>query len=259
MSERQAPKSKSHTKDGLKILAIDIETRPNLAYVWKLWDENVGQEQLIEAHEVMCFAAKWVGSPKITFASVHIDGKQGMLEKAHALIDEADAVLHWNGQKFDMPHLNREFLLAGMTPPAPVSQIDLMLVARKQFRFPSNSLAHVSAALGLAGKAATGGFTLWRKCMEGDRKAWTTMREYNIQDVRLLEEAYDKLLPWIHNHPQRPLYEAGECPTCGSEDVQRRGFAYTRVSKFQRFQCKGCGTWFRGSKRVGGINKQRIS
>jgi DNA polymerase elongation subunit (family B) len=245
--------------DRLRILAIDIETRPNLAYVWKLWDESVGQDQLVEAHEVMCFAAKWVGSSETMFSSTYSDGKKSMLKKAHELLDEADAILHWNGKKFDLPHLNREFLIAEMPPPAPVTQIDLMLVARKHFRFPSNSLAHVSTALGLGKKKSTGGFKLWRACMEGDEKAWATMKRYNIQDVKLLEEAYQKLLPWIHNHPQRNLYGGEGCLTCGSDNIQRRGLAHTRMSIYQRYQCKACGTWFRGARRIRGADTQRIA
>lgn len=244
----------------LKILALDIETRPNLAYVWKLWDENVSNDQLVESHEVLSFAAKWIGEEDTIFSSVHEGSKLKMLKKIHTLITEADAVLHWNGQRFDMPHLNREFLLAGMKPPSPVSQIDLMLVVKKHFRFPSNSLAHVSQALGLQGKVDTGGFKLWKGCMEGDEEAWAKMKEYNIHDVTLLEEAYNKLLPWIHNHPQRNLYEEGSgCPTCGSDNFIKRGFAHTRIASYQRYQCSDCGTWFRDVKRVHGSNFTRVA
>jgi hypothetical protein len=33
--------------------------------------------------------------------------------------------------------------------------------------------------------------------MEGDHKAWAEMKKYQIQDVNLLVELYDKLLPWF--------------------------------------------------------------
>lgn len=243
----------------MKILALDLETRPNLAYIWKLFDENVGLDQLVEAHEVICFGAKWVGEKRrVEFYSVHHQGKVEMLYEAHRLLDESDAVVHWNGQRFDIPHLNREFLLAGFRPPSPFAQIDLMNVAKKQFRFPSNRLAHVSESLGIGSKRQTD-FKLWLRCMEGDVRAWAEMKRYNIQDVRLLEDAYNKLLPWISSHPQRNLYDEGKgCPSCGSESVQRRGFAYTRVSKYRRYQCTNCGVWLRSSRRVQGAEIQRI-
>ena len=37
-----------------------------------------------------------------------------------------------------------------------------------------------------------------------------------------------------------------KCPKCGSENLQRRGFATTTVGKYQRYQCKDCGGWLRG-------------
>ncbi|NIV35232.1 MAG: hypothetical protein GWN58_38990, partial [Anaerolineae bacterium] len=50
---------------------------------------------------------------------------EGMLEGAWELLDEADAVVHYNGKKFDIPTLNREFVKYGFTPPSPYKQIDL--------------------------------------------------------------------------------------------------------------------------------------
>ncbi len=33
--------------------------------------------------------------------------------------------------------------------------------------------------------------------MEGDDKAWAEMKKYQIQDVNLLVDLYEKLLPWF--------------------------------------------------------------
>jgi hypothetical protein len=33
--------------------------------------------------------------------------------------------------------------------------------------------------------------------MEGDKKAWKEMKEYQIQDVNLLVDLYHELLPWF--------------------------------------------------------------
>ena len=98
---------------------------------------------------------------------------------------------------------------------------------------------------------------MWVKCMAGDDKAWGRMRTYNKQDTVLLEELYEKLQPWIPGHPSRSLRddEPRGCPACGNTNLERRGFAFTRLGKFQRYQCKGeggCGKWLRGTKRLGG-------
>ena len=43
------------------MLTLDIETRPNLAHVWGLWQQNVGLSQIVERGHVMCWVAKWYG------------------------------------------------------------------------------------------------------------------------------------------------------------------------------------------------------
>lgn len=72
-----------------------------------------------------------------------------MLKQIHALLNEADAVVHYNGAKFDIPTLNKEFILHGLPPPAPYKQIDLLRTARSQFKFPSNKLDYIAQALDL--------------------------------------------------------------------------------------------------------------
>lgn len=231
-----------------KLLVIDIETSPHLADVWGLWNQNVGLNQLRESTRLICFAAKWVGESKVFFASEFHDGQEDMLALAYRLIDEADAVVHWNGTSFDMPHLNREFIKAGSPPPSPVVEIDLMKTAKRKFRFASNKLQYVSTYLGLDGKVQHEGHTLWVKCMAGDAKAWAAMRKYNKQDVVLTEQVYERLKPWISAHPNVNLAGGDGCPQCGSADLQKRGFATTQVSKFQRYRCNQCGAWSRSGK-----------
>jgi hypothetical protein len=235
----------------MKLLIIDIETTPNLAHVWGMWNQNIGKNQLLDPTHMMSFAAKWVGEDKVFFYSEYHHGREKMVRAAHTLLSEADAVIHYNGKRFDVPHLHREFLLLGLLPPAPFKQIDLLEVVKKQFEFPFNALAYVSKALGLEGKAETGGHELWISCMAGSKKAWNKMKEYNIQDVVLLEPMYQMLLPWIPGHPSYGAMTGEDvCPACGSDQLVREGYAYTTVGKFQRWHCAECGKWSRSSKRV---------
>jgi hypothetical protein len=253
------------TVKGPRILILDIETAPHLAYVWGLWDQRVGLNQIVEVSSVLCFAAKWHGRPKVHFASDHHDGHDQMVAKAHALVDEADAVVHYNGRAFDMKHLRREFLLAGLGPPSPHKDIDLLTVARSKFKFASNKLAHISVALGLEGKAETGGFELWTGCMAGDAAAWRTMKSYNVQDVLQTEQVYDRLLPWIDGHPHNGLYgrhgfEAEDiCGRCGGTALVRRGYTYTQVGRYRKYQCGACRSYSRGRKRVGTVDARPTS
>ena len=233
-----------------KILLLDIETAPNLVHVWGLWQQNVGLPQIIDAGYVMCWAAKWVGDSEMMFSSIYKEAPEQMLEKIHNLLDEADAVVHYNGTKFDIPTLNKEFILYGMTPPSPYKQIDLLRTARAQFRFPSNKLDYIAQALGLGKKEKHIGHELWIQCMNYDAKAWAQMESYNKQDVVLLEKVYEKLKPWIKNGINFSLFKEVSlcCPSCGGTHYQKRGYAYTGVGKYSRYQCSDCGKWFRGTQ-----------
>ena len=228
----------------MKILLLDIETAPNTAYVWGLWKQNISISQIVDSSSMLCWAAKWLDEDEYEFSSI-MQGKKKMLKGIHKLLNEADAVVHYNGSRFDIPTLNKEFLEAEMPPPSPYAQIDLLKTARQQFRFPSNKLDYVARALGLEGKVKHEGFELWIKCMNKDKDAWKRMEEYNIQDVYLLESVYHKFLPWIKNHPNKAIHNDSEhsCPSCGSHSIQKRGFNVTPGGKYQRFQCQDCGTW----------------
>ena len=78
----------------MRILLIDIETSPNLAHVWGLWQQNVGLPQLLESSYTMCYSAKWLGEKDIYFDSVQKSTSQAMLEGVHGLLEQADAVVH---------------------------------------------------------------------------------------------------------------------------------------------------------------------
>lgn len=235
----------------MKTLILDIETSPNIAHVWGLFNQNVGLNQLMAATEVICFGAKWHGSKERIFASDFHDGHDDMIRQAYVLLTEADVVVHYNGQSFDIPHLMREFLLLGLTPPAPFQQVDLYRVIKKKFRFVSNKLDHVVSELELGSKVKHAGHTLWVRCMNGEASAWEEMKTYNIQDVDLTEDLFDRIRPWIENGPNQNLYDPqGEdtCPSCNSTDLERRGFAYTTLGKYQRYVCRDCGAWSKSGK-----------
>lgn len=252
----------STNADPIKILAIDIETSPMLVYTWGLWKQNVGLSQIVKPTQVLCFSAKFLGAsgPPVFYGPDLSDPMHNasVIEAAWELLNEADVVLHYNGDRFDTPHLQREFMEQGLPPTSPFESIDLLKVVRKQFRFPSNKLQYVSQRMELAGKETTGGFELWVKCMDGDPKAWATMKRYNIRDVALLEEVYEELLPWIPGayHPNLSIGEEDTllCPRCGSGDLHRRGVRRTKTATYPQYQCQSCTSYFRGPRRESGAS-----
>ncbi len=244
----------------MKILHLDIETAPHRVYCWGLWDQNIGLNQIEEVGYTLCWAAKWHGKKKIFFDSLHRSSREDMIEEVHGLLEEADAVVHYNGTKFDIPTLNKEFILLGLDPPAGFKEIDLLRIARHRFKFPSNKLDYVAQALGLGAKTKHIGMGLWKGCMEGDKKSWRTMEAYNKQDVRLLEKVYIRMLPWIKSHPNYGLYVDSArpvCKNCGAGNVIKKGTEYTQVGKYQRFKCLSCGTPMRGATLTNSLKERK--
>jgi hypothetical protein len=245
----------------LKLLTLDIETTPNLAHVWQLWGQhNVGLNQLMESSELLCAAYKWRGEDETHFISgPSYEQNPGMgrtLKELYEAVCEADAIITYNGKKFDMPRLNSAFIEQGFDVPAPYQQIDLYQTVKRVFGWPSMKLDYVAGKLLGENKVEHEGHGLWVKCMAGDEDAWTRMREYNMQDVVITEKLYDKLMPWIPNHPNVLLYgdDVGgiACTYCHSLDYQQRGTRQLATGLYQQYRCNECGAWFRKTKRIDG-------
>lgn len=244
-----------------KILFLDIETTPNLAAVWGLWKQDISLPQLLKSSYVLCWSAKWKGQSKVMFDSVHKSSQLVMLNGIWRLLDETDIAVHFNGKRFDIPTLNREFLGAGMNPPSPYKQVDLLDTAKARFNFVSNKLAYITKFLKFDGKIETN-FQLWLDCMAGDEKAWKKMEKYNKNDTLETEKLYDRLLPWIVSHPNMGLYaklKGITCPTCGSDKVQRRGLAHMKTQSYQRYQCQSCGSWMRTRFSEKGLDRKFVT
>lgn len=231
-----------------KILLLDIETAPTVAYVWRMYDENIGVEQIIKPTRITCWSAKWVGQSGVMFASEWTHSREHMLKMILNLLAESDAVITYNGDKFDLPKLMGEFAVAGLGSPGPLTSIDLYKTVRK-LGFQSSKLQFAAPHLGIGEKVANEGFRLWRGIEEGDPDARRKMERYNKQDTRLLEKLYKTLRPFVKNHPYLGEGKASECPACGSHKVQKRGQRRTKSFFIERLHCQACGTWSDGRRR----------
>lgn len=250
-----------------KILLFDIETAPNLGYVWGKYDQNVIDYK--NEWYMLCYAAKWLDKKKIMtskltdFPSRFKKNKEddlGVVKELWKLLDEADIVIAHNGVAFDVKKTYARFIYHGLPPPSPFKQIDTIKEARKYFKFNSNRLDDLGAYLGVGRKLEHEGFPLWLKCMQGKKYAWNKMIKYNKQDVLLLERVYEKFKPYITNHPNLGLYKQQDfsCPNCGSKHLQKRGFNRTKVNMYQRYQCQKCGAWSQNTKCEKNIVKPKV-
>lgn len=243
----------------LKILTMDIETSPNMAYVWSLWKENIPLERFLESGKVIAIGAKWYDKPDVIFLSDFHTGHDEMIYQTWDLFDEADIVVEYNGDGFDIPHTNTEFAKLGLNPPSPYKTIDLLKVVRKNFKLPSNKLAYVAPYFGVGDKIKHSGFDLWTRCMAGDSGAWEEMRVYCEGDVIVEENLYTYLRPWIRNHPNAAPVEDGDqdvCVRCGSSNLSKTSKEdRTLTMKYGAVICLECGGWMRDktSERISNL------
>lgn len=250
---------------GAKVLTFDIETAPVLGHVWSLWNNNLGLNQIEQDWYVLSYAAKWMHEDTVIYEdqrnATNIEDDKELLEGIWKLLDEADIVITQNGKKFDSKKLNARFVINGMKPPSSYRHIDTLLIAKEAFAFTSNKLEYMTDKLCTKYKklkhANFSGFELWKQCLAGNPAAWEEMEEYNIYDVLSLEELFFKLAPWSKKLPNLNLYRDDHNTRClcGCERFTHNGYAYTNLSKFDKFRCDNCGAEIRG--RINLLSKEK--
>jgi len=252
---------KEEINTSAKILLIDIETAPIRAKVWDIWNQNISIDQIDNDWFILTWSAKWLFDKKVY--SARLTGKEAVkqddkrvLKGIWELLNEADVVVAHNGDKFDIPRLNTRFIINRLNPPLPYQSIDTLKTIKRQFSFTSNKLDFVNKMLQLPRKAKNEGFPMWSKCYVGEEKSLKDMERYNVQDVRILEDTYLRLRPWIKPHPNVGLFildtNAKHCPSCGSIDLKDEGKKYyTTANAYDQFRCNNCQAI--GRKRVSAI------
>ena len=231
-----------------RILFLDIETKPAIVASFGIREQNITHKQIIHDGGVICVGVRWADERRARVYSDWQHGHEEMLRIIHAHLSEADAVATYNGASFDLPKLNGEFLLAGLPPPPPPTQIDIYKAVRK-LGFICNKLDYIAPLLGLGAKVKHDGLEMWLAVMEGDEKAQRKMSRYCAGDVDLTVEVYEKVRPYIHNHPHLGMRGPLQCGACGSNQTQSRGVRRTKSSFITRHQCQACGSWFDGARK----------
>lgn len=243
------------------VVLLDIETSPILGYTWTTYEANV--LKVVEPSKIISVAWKELHDASVTVKAIcdykgykkGLVNDKALIEEVWTVLDRADVVVAHHGDAFDIKKLNSRFVYHGLAAPSSYKSIDTLKIAKRRFKFDSNSLNNLGQYLGVGKKLENGGFGLWLRCLEdGEIEAWNLMKEYNAQDVTLLEQVYLRLRPYIDNHPNisafldKPEGDVSiSCPTCLSNNVVKRGFSVTRTGRKQRYQCQDCASWSSGS------------
>jgi uncharacterized protein YprB with RNaseH-like and TPR domain len=232
-----------------------------LGYIWGLFDNNLGLEQVHKDWYVLSWSAKWLGAPpdQVMYMDQrnekNIEDDSRILKVIWSLLDEADFIITQNGKKFDVKKLNARFIQHGFPPPSSFRHIDTWQIAKSQFGFTSNKLAYMTDKLCTKYKklshAKYSGFLLWKECLAGNLEAWAEMEKYNKYDVLSLEELYTKLAPWDRTINLNVYAEdfINRC-SCGNDEFKDSGYHFTNRGKYKKYKCTLCGKEHRDSTNL---------
>lgn len=247
----------------VRILILDIETAPIIAYTWGLFEQNIGLNQIKSDWHLLSWAAKWLGDPpsKVMYMdnrkSHDIQDDKSLVSGLAALLNQADIVVTQNGDAFDIKKLNARAIINGLSPIKPCRSTDILKESRKVFKFTSHKLEYMTDKLNTKYKKLKHekypGFELWSAILKGDKKAWAEMKKYNIYDVLATEEAYLVMQGWIKTQNMAAYIDDSNIRCrCGSDKVERRGFFYAESGKYQRYRCleNSCGKWLTGKTNL---------
>lgn len=244
-----------------KVLILDIETSPILAYVWELKEQNIGVSQIYRDWYIMAWSAKWLEEPDSSI--VYYDNRKAkngddsaLLRPLWKLLNEAEIVITQNGKEFDAKKINARFMLNGMPPTKPFRHYDTYQLVRSVAGFTSNGLEYLTSKFCKKHKKASHskypGWSLWVECLKDNQDAWNEMKKYNIKDVLSTEELYLNIRSWA---PERfpKVFDftdaALQCGTCGHEGRMIEGkLRGPKGRRYRQHQCPKCGSWQKGLK-----------
>lgn len=239
----------------LKVLFYDIETAPLLAHVWHPFGDYVGVDQMVNSSFMLTWSAKWedsdeVMSDRLTSKEAIAQDDERIVKSLAKLIREADVVVAHNGDRFDLPNVNKRLMLLGLEPLGPTQTIDTLKLAKKNFKLEMNRLDYLAREMGLGRKIKTD-FDLWKNCYVGDVSALKEMEEYNKHDVVILQQVFERMKPYVQRLTRMAEAEHDHqflCTNCGAEgrsNFQARGFYRTQASTFRKYQCQSCKRYHR--------------
>jgi hypothetical protein len=238
-----------------RILIYDIETLPNQGWFFSLYTDkrSIPLAFVEKAKSVCTIAYKWLGDvdahvisiADFPFADPYDD--KWVIKTFLPVLEQAHYTVAHFGSGFDEPFLAARCMVNGLPPFPPVCNIDTYRLAKSRFKdsLNSNKLDHLGTLLEVGNKNHTDA-SLWVRCAKGDRDAIAEMAAYNKQDVALLEQVFVKMLPYVKSKINLNLLlddAVFRCRSCGSSNLELKGFELTAATLRHRYRCLDCDTW----------------
>lgn len=237
----------------MKILFLDLEVAPNIAFCWRAgYKLNIGHDNIIKERAIICASYKWGGDKKpktIRWNAKQCDKK--LLINLSKIMIKADIIVTQNGDKFDLKWVNARLAYHNLDPLGDLTSADTLKMAKKMFYLNSFKLDYMGQFFKLGKKLDTGGFQLWKDiCLKKCKKSLNKMVKYCEQDVILLEKIYEKIIKYNPsiNQGRAITGEKNCCRNCASFSGIRWGVYTTAAGiRYQKYKCKDCGSVYRSN------------
>lgn len=232
------------------LIVYDIETAPNIALTWGIYDQNVSK--VVQPMYVLGFSYKELGKPVKAcyiwdFKLYKTDPTNDIevIKKWIEVASGADILIGHNSKQFDDRVMIGRAMVHNLDPPIPFQQVDTLRSTKQVAKFDSNKLDDLGEKFGIGRKLKHSGIELWWACMQGDKKAQKKMVDYNKQDVILTEKLYKHQLKYIKNHPSLSVFlrDSEACTKCGGHNITvDKKYRATNTNLYAYCHCNDCGS-----------------
>ena len=179
----------------MRIVAWDLETTDLKGLMGRLLCCSF--QTIVDGHPTKPYTfradrAPWKGKRLIDDSRLAV-AIRNELEKYHMIVG-------WNSKLFDAPFLNARLLKAHERPLRPQLHLDLMWYAGgSSNRIGSKKLINVQKFLGLTEAKTQISWEDWQEAGTGEPQAFKQVVTHCEQDVKVLAQAYWRLLPSVAN------------------------------------------------------------
>lgn len=239
-------------KSGPRILALDVEMSFNVSYHYDQWKVNIPWTHIKQRQFMISAAWQWIGSDNIYTACV-LDDK-ARFEKDHTddyhvikslkdEIDQADAVIAYNGRRFDIKEINTGLDRHRLGPLHEFVLLDPIQIAKSKFRFKGgNSLANLCNLFELPVQKGKVELEDWIGATEGNKESIKKVVEYNITDIPTMVMVWERIKPFAPSKlNMNHFVDADVCSHCGSPDLKlHMKKKATRATIRYQYRCQDC-------------------
>lgn len=256
LPEERVPLLRKLIKDGdLKVLFWDLESSPQLAWVWGTGEQYVSYDQIKEDSEtkIITIQYMWEGDKEPTYLEWDQVGDKfddsRMIEEFTTNVlrkyePEHLLIIGQNHKAFDHKLLNERAKVLRLTPQIHnVVKIDTYRSSKQSFKSNSHSLDARSKQYKLGGKEHTS-LKTWIDVMEHQTLPEDELIPYGLKDVTDLKTIFWNDLPYYETIPaqiEKFLLQAkAKCKVCEARKKPKYDLQECKVAGKKGYQCMNC-------------------